>query len=282
MPLTQQIRDRITYALIALFYVLMVYKYLNGFFLFQLQPFIFNTRFDFLTWIVMDTGLHLSLIKKPSLCLLFDIVFYTLPLIYLIAYKINMRMAVAVAILMLPVNWLYYQVYTLFPANSIEGFTQWMLFPFLLMTVSLRTFWYVFHGLRYFFLYFFLSAGIWKLVQGGFFNYEQMTGVLLYQHKDFLTSSPNHWFSRAVYYLTAHSGISYLLYLAATFFELLFLIGFFTRKYDKVLILVFVLFLIADVVVMRIPYWEVTPFLLTLYFSKYEAPVVNTTLVAKN
>jgi hypothetical protein len=68
----------------------------------------------------------------------------------------------------------------------------------------------------------------------------------------------------------------YALYLAATAIELLFAIGFFTKKYDKWLIAGFLAFLAFDYWVMRIPYFEVMPYLLCLYFSKYSIPEKST------
>jgi hypothetical protein len=128
------------------------------------------------------------------------------------------------------------------------------------------------HGLRYFFLFFFASAGIWKLVQHGAFNSEQMSGILLYQHKEFLTSSPEKWYSYFIYWLINNQGTSYFLYLAGTVIELLFIFGFFTKKFDKWLIGGFLLFLCFNAVIMRIHYWEMTPFLLTLLFSRFSLP----------
>jgi hypothetical protein len=143
------------------------------------------------------------------------------------------------------------------------------------MALNVKTFYFLLHGLRYFFLFFFSSAGIWKIVQQGIFNIEQMSGVLLYQHKEYLTSSSN-WYSTAVLWLINHSSISYLLYFAAFLVELSFIIGFFTKKFDLFLAAAFLLFLLMDILLMRINYAEVSPFLLTLIYSRYRPhPVIK-------
>lgn len=272
MPLTQKHRNNIIAAYCILFYLLMLYKAWNGLLLSQLQPHLFSTRFDMVSWLVMQTGIHQWLIDNRTGWIVFDIAFYAMPLLYWLIYKKSERVARITAVLMLLVNWVYVQCFTLFPSNSIEGHTAWLLFPFLLMTANLRSFWFVLHGLRYFFLFFFASAGVWKLVQGGFFNMHEMSGVLLYQHKEYLASSPGHWYTSFVYWLIQHPSFSYCLYVGGAILELLFFTGFFTRRYDYYLAAAFILFAVFDVLVMRIPYWEVSPFLITLLYSKYSLP----------
>ncbi|MCW3105943.1 MAG: hypothetical protein JWQ09_449 [Segetibacter sp.] len=272
MPLTEQHRKQIIYAFCIIFYLLMLLKLYNGLLLYQIKPFLFNNRFDLFTWIIMKTGLHQWLLNNPSGWLAFDIAFYSMPLLYLLAYKKNIQLASAVAVVMIAVNYIYIQCYSLYPSSSVEGFIAWLLFPFLLMTVNLKSFYFILHALRYFFLFFFTSAAIWKFVQGGIFNTDQMSGVLLFQHKEYLTSSPGFWYTVFIYWLVNHPYISYLLYLTATLLELSFVTGFFTKKFDLFLVFACILFLLSDILFMRIPYWEVTPFLITLLFSKYALP----------
>jgi len=252
----------------------MLYKIWNGGLLYQIKPHMFNTRSDVFTWIVMNTGIPKWLLDNRTGWLALDIAFYCMPLLYWLAYRKSIRLSSIVAILMLLINWIYVQCYTLYPANSIEGFIPWLLFPLLFICISLRSFYYVLHALRYFFLYFFASAGIWKIVQGGMFNFDQMSGVLLYQHKEYLSSASGSY-ADFLYWLINHQSVGYALYIAATALELMFIVGFFTRQYDKLLIGLFILFLVFDVLVMRIPYWEVTPFLIPLLFSRYAAPAVE-------
>jgi hypothetical protein len=226
----------------------------------------------------MQTGLHQWLLANPTAFILFDILFYSMPLIYLFASKFNSKVGSIVATMMLIVNWIYIQCYTLYPTNSIESYTAWLLFPLLIFTTNLKSFYFLLHGLRYFFLFFFASAGIWKLVQYGAFNTGQMSGILLYQHKEFLTSSPESWYSTFIYWLINNPLVGYTLYLLGTVIELVFIIGFFSGRYDRLLIVCFVLFLIFDVLIMRIHYWETLPFLLTLIYSKYSMPEEKDTI----
>lgn len=276
MQLTQKHRDSFVIWFCILFYLLMIYKWVNGLFLYQLEPHIFNTRFDFTTWLLMNTGIHKWLINNPAGCLTMDITFYISPLLYLILYKKNQKSSLIFAGVMLVINFTYLQCYTLFPANSIESFTAWLLFPLLLIMPTISSFYFVLNGLRYFFLFVLSSAAIWKFVQMGIFNPQEMSGVLLYQHKEFLVSSPNTFYTTFIYWLVNHPTISFGLYAIATGLELIFLVGFINKKTDNYLILLFLIFLVMDLIIMRIPYWELSPFVLTLIFGRFNRPTTYT------
>jgi len=256
-----------------IFYGLMLYKYINGMFLFQLQPSFFYTREDMFTWVFMQTGLHKWLLNNNAGCMLFDALFYTAPALYFLHYRNNQRTAFITAACMLVINWVYVQCYTLYPSNSIEGHTAWLLFPLIFMAQKQEMFKILLDGLRYFFLFFFVSAALWKLRQGGIFQPLQMSGVLLYQHTQLLTNSPEYWQSRVILWLVQNPWLAYTLYLLATLLELFFIVGFFTKKFDKLLVALFLLFLVMDYFIMRIPYFEVLPLLLTLYPGAGNNPV---------
>ncbi|HEY6978123.1 MAG TPA: hypothetical protein VH396_17605 [Chitinophagaceae bacterium] len=216
----------------------------------------------------MQTGIHQWLLNNAGGWILFDALFYCMPLLYLFIYKRVSKLASAVAIMMLLINWVYVQCYTLYPSNSIEGHIAWLFFPVLFIPEDKKTFILLFEGLRYFFLFFFVSAAIWKLAQGGLFNISQMSGVLLYQHKELLTSAPGYWQSNFFLWLIQRQPLSYLLYLSATLLELSFIAGFFTKKYDRLLLALVVIFLVMDHLIMRITYYEIAPLALTFMFSK--------------
>ncbi len=222
----------------------------------------------FLRGYLCKTHLHQWLLNNRPGQILMDVLFYEMPLIYLLAFKWKQKLSFTVCILMLLVNWCYVECYTLYPTNSIEGHVVWLLFPIVFLPDNEKTFRLLFDGLRYFFLFLFFSSGVWKIVQGGLFNVQQMSGVLVFQHKDMLINSPGYWQSRFIVYLINHQILSYALYLSSAVIELAFAVGFFTKKYDRLLVLAFILFLIMDYLVMRIPYLELTPFLLTLIYSK--------------
>jgi len=270
--ITHLLRRRITLQILALFYALALYKWLNGMWLYQMEPIFFNTRFDGTTWLLMQTGLHTWLLNNPAGCAGFDALFFGWPLLYAFTWQKQPQGRLIISSIWLVINWLYLQCYTLFPTNSIEASLGWLLLPILLGTRRLSSFYYVLQGLRYWFLFFFVSAGIWKLRQGGFFNTDQMSGILLFQHATWLVSDPDHWYSQAVYWLVRRPVLGYLLYAGLTIWELLWVVGFFTKKYDRLLFVSFLVFLVLDYALMQIPYFELLPLALLLRYAHYTAP----------
>jgi hypothetical protein len=272
MPLNALHRKKLISFWILLFYLLAFCKWANGQWLYQHEPFMFTTRFDGTTWLFMQTGIHKAVLSHNFLVWTFDILFYAFPIAYFLVFRKKPQSATKLAWVWLGFNWMYVQCYTLYPTNSIEAHTAWLLFPLLFCCSGMRSFYFVMHGLRYFFLYFFLSAGIWKLANGGAFMPAQMSAILIDQHKDFLVTSPGYWQTSFIYALINMPVTSFILYWIGMLIELSFVVGFFTRRYDRALIVLFVLFLLFDYLIMRISYIEVAPFLLLFFYSHYGLP----------
>jgi hypothetical protein len=266
-------RTRYTLLFMLIFYALAVYKFVNGMWLFQNTPFAFRPYFDGSLWMFMQTGFHQWLLNNQPASIVMDLMFYLLPAIYFIAYNRNVKKASVIAAFMLLMNLVYVWCYTLYPTNSPEGHTGWLFTPVLFMSVTLTGFYLWMHALRYFFLFFFFSAALWKIYQGGVFEPMQMSGILLEQHKDLLVTDAQGWYAYFIYWLVQHPVAGRFLYLATTIVELIFIIGFFTRKYDRLLLLLFCIFLLLDVLVMKIPYYEVLGLTLPLLFSGKKDPI---------
>ena len=250
-----------------IFYVLMVYKWCNGLLLYQIQPSFFYSREDIFTWLFMQTGVHQLLLNNWKGWILMDTLFYAIPLIYLLLFRINQKLSLAAAFAMLMINWVYVQCYTLYPTNSIEGHIAWLFFPFIFMFNNQQSFKLLLEGLRYLFLYLFISAGVWKFAQGGISNTHQMSGILLMQHISLLTNASEYWQSKMILYIIENPIFGYCLYMASALLELIFVIGFFTKKYDRWLVAGFLLFLFMDFWIMRIPYFDLLPLLLTMHLN---------------
>lgn len=283
------LRTRVLRAYLMLFYALAIYRWVNGLWMYQLQPFLFKTRQDIFTWVFMQTRLHLWL-AAPSAYgrwILFDVLFYSAPLVYYLLSRRSISNAtseaaswgIAGTIYLLLVQWTYIQCYTLFGVPSIEGLVGYMLLPIVFLSSRESTFALLWEGLRYFFLFFFASAGCWKLVQGGVFHLGQMSAILQNQHLERLTlpSGPaGDWYGHLIWWLVNHPLVSYGLYGCATVAELSFLVGFFTRKWDKWLGLIFIVFLILDKFLMGIDYMDMLVLALTLWVSPRSRPLDET------
>lgn len=244
--------------------------FFNGWLLHQLKPVFFFNRLDFSLNILFLTGIQQTVIKNYSFQYVLDSLFLLLPL--LMVFSVNGKKQVYLALLNSVFNIIYALTLSSVTPLSIEGFVGWIFLPLLFIFSTERGFYFSVQIIRYIFILIFFSAGLWKIRAGGIFNMEQMSATLLIQHAAYITQAPTDWFTRCINYLVIHKELSYLLYLISTIAELVFVIGFFTRKFDKILILIFLIFILFDFLLMRINYFSWVAFLGCLWFAKYEEP----------
>jgi hypothetical protein len=120
---------------------------------------------------------------------------------------------------------------------------------------------------RYTFIYALGTAGVWKVARGAAFQSNELSNILIMQHSNYLTNNCTEFLCQVHFFLIENPSFSYALYVGATILELAFLVGFFTKKYDKWLVVLALTFVFFDHLVMRIPYWAILVSALPLWFS---------------
>src|SRR5690606_91977 len=111
MQLTESTRLKIIGQYCLIFYGLMIFKWLNGMFLYQLDPIFFYTKLDYTTWLVMLTNIHKWLLQDSWRLLLADVIFYIIPSIYYVVNIKKPRLVFITAVVMLLVNYFYVTIY---------------------------------------------------------------------------------------------------------------------------------------------------------------------------
>lgn len=259
----------------AWFYLLCLFAnfawlFYNNLLLYQVSPLLFINRLDITRNVIMLSGIQQLLVSNHWLCILFDMLFLLLPALLSLAIFAKRKEVVIISLAASFVALIYGVYITGFSYLSIEMYIPWMLMPLVFCNKTDKGFYFSLHTLRIIFLLIFFSAGLWKLRAGGVFNAEQMSGILLEQHKQMLVSDTSTLFTDFIKWLIVHPKISYLLYLVGLIAELLFVIGFFTRRYDRVLCIAFIGFLISDLLLMQINYFNWLVFAGLLFFSKFK------------
>jgi hypothetical protein len=244
----------------------------NASLLHQFQPVFFTNRLDFSLNLLVLTDLPALVIRNSFVSFFLDTLYFLLPALLVLLCLINNKFQYFIALLNSIFNFIYALLISSLSAYSIEGFVGWILLPLIFTFKTDKGFYYALSSVRYVFLLIFFSAGVWKIRAGGIFNVEQMSGILIAQHAAYITGYTEDWFTKAIEYLISHSKVSYTFYLTAAIAELVFLIGFFTKKYDKFLIIIFLLFVLFNFIIMRINYFSWVAFLGCLWFSKYDEP----------
>jgi hypothetical protein len=248
----------------------------------QLSPIFFINRLDFSLNLLFLTGIQNTVIGNYWLQFLLDAIYLLSTLVLVFTTLLNNRFQYTAALLSVVINFIYALLISSLTALSIEGFVCWILLPVIFVFKSETAFYYGLHIMRYIFLLIFFSAGLWKIRAGGIFNVEQMSAILLLQHSSYITADPGNWFSKFIIYLVNNTWLSYAIYLMATLAEIAFIVGFFTKKADKFLILIFVLFAVFDLFLMRINYFSWLSFLFCLWYAKYSLPTADATTTVEN
>jgi hypothetical protein len=243
-------------------YFLFYYAFLLGFclenrLLSQYHPIFFNYNRDLTELALMATGIPRWMIAHPFSFAVADALAFVLPLPILIIFGRKKRFSVGFGVIFALNTAFYFLLADIFWQAHHEPFILFFLLALVFTTNCPDRFYLLLTGCRYYFLYIFVSAALWKMARGAAFNGEEMSRILLLHHIDLLTGTCTSLSCRFYSWLIAHPPFAQALYLASMLLEVSFVLGFFTRRRDRLLIALAVLFVIADLLVMRIPYWTI-------------------------
>lgn len=238
----------------------------------QIAPVFFSARPDISGHLLFATGLQHAIVQHPWLQVVLDAVFVILNPIMAFVFIRGYRMSALLACCTVAFNIVYAYFFSSISFVSKEPFIAWMLMPVLFTATGSRSFYFKFHVLRILFILFFATAGLWKLRGGGAFNTEQMSGILLHQFASVLTEPGSGWHHQLLLFLIHHPPISFVLYWLVILAEVIFLLGLFTRKYDRLLLWLLLGFLVFDYLLMQINYFSWLPFAVLFYYSHLEMP----------
>ena len=135
----------------------------------------------------------------------------------------------------------------------------------LLWAASIKRFVLLLVWLRYYVLWVMVSAAGWKIYRGSWLLPHQMAEILTTQHLSYLVQYPDALFSRFIHWLIAHPSCAHPLWCLGWMIEGSFVLGFFTRRWDHWLGLLFLGFFVADYALMGINFWEFCIFALVFY-----------------
>lgn len=234
----------------------LIYRALTGALLSQLAtPVLISPGADNLFWLYSLAGIPPLLSSGPIIPLVFDIIFFVLALWCLTGTR----------------NWLipslllfwaltYYVVYHNYVGHHGHSFLGilFMVFPFTMKSES--SFKISWQAVRYYLCYIFASAALWKIFRGSAFSSEHLEAILLSQHVDLLVYKPEALIAGNVSILLDNSWMTRIIFPIVVMLQLSFIVGFFTRKYDKVLLAFMVFFVISNYFTTRINFAELLIF----------------------
>ena len=149
----------------------------------------------------------------------------------------------------------YFIIYNGFNPSQNHTLIILLVLSFCFWTNKQNTFTILIDGARYFIIYHLSSAGVFKLINGGFWYPYQFTTILKHQHIYELTHSTG-IYNSFIQALLANPIPTELIYRVAVLLQLTFVIGFFTKKYDWILSICFFSFFIGDLIFMKLSFYE--------------------------
>lgn len=161
--------------------------------------------------------------------------------------------------------WSYFFIYNSVATHHEHTLVGLLFFTILINIQDSKRFVLTFVGLRYYAVFVLFSAGFWKLWRGSLFLPHQMSEILKRQHLEYLIENPDNAYSQFITYLIQNPQISNWFWYLGSGLELFFIIGFFTRKWDKLLGVLFLAFFAMDYFLMHLCFVEICIFLLVFY-----------------
>ena len=243
-------------------------RMINGLGLFQLgQPFIHEVRQDPLVWSLTHSGIPELFAGTPWLSLTMDIV-VIIPCLLILILKLSQKSIIKLVVIHLILFAFYLLIIFAFPSLSVRKYLGLAIVPVVFLFTQEKSYAKAIKLLRFYVLFIFSSAAIWKILRGPVFESDQFVNILRNQHLEHLVLFPNHITTHIANYLINHPGVAFTFYILIALWQLGFLVGFFTRKYDKILLLAMIVFILGDFLVMRVEYWEFIVFIPLFFFRR--------------
>lgn len=232
-------------------FIILVYFFSANSLLSQLeQPVLIYPSSDNTFWLVHIIRLPQWLLQNYPAALTFDIIL-TISCIICI-FVPHQRLFTWITI---GGVWLLYICYC---SSAGKHYAQigYLLAPLPFLTLHKVKFDLLWNGLRYWVCFLYVSAGMYKLYYGGFAYPLNMSHILQQMNAGWFIFYKHGIQAETISYLIDHPGISQWLYRLACLADLLLFVGFFTKKFDKWLLLGLLIFHLGNFFLLHIPFIE--------------------------
>ena len=239
----------------------------------QQPPFIFSETEFVYKW-YLATGVPQFITAHGILASVFDISL----LVSTVGFLLSKKRIFAILFTFAALN--YFLTYNMVTGHHYHGLVGLLVISMPFWFKSEQRFNFSWEAVRYYLLYIFSSAALWKIMRGSVFYHNQLSDILKAQQIDLLLQNPDNYKAHIAQYLIAHSDLTHALLIATVILQLVFIVGFFTRKFDMVLFALSIAFVIANYFVMGIVSFELLILNLTLLsWEKIEAFLIKKEIV---
>lgn len=247
-------KTRLTRWVFGWLFLVLLYQWYANLMISQLEgPVLLRLDLDFTYWIVHATGIGELFQSSEASAFTFDIMLTTLCLVSVIFPK---------RIIFPILTGIFYLMYCVL-LNSYQCWHYHNLITLILLIIpfcfrALKTFSLLFAGLRYAVAYIYASAAIWKLFRGSVFNEGQMQWLIEHNYVDRLAVEGYElsFLENMMFQVSNHPTLSSIALILGVAMEASFLLAFFTRKFDRYLIVVGVVFHLITAVLVDVSFLQ--------------------------
>ncbi len=221
---------RVVFAFIIL---CILYAYSSNLLLHQLQsPILKYPYVDPVYWLMHLTGIPEFFTSSYYTALSFDILLFTS---CLLAFLFPLKRIFIVFYLTL--FFIYFVCINTFGAHHSHAAVGLLLAPLPFLFKSDTSFSLMWQALRYYTLYLYASSFLWKLFRGTWLHWEQGILILKKNITPYLFYNNDAMLSKLYWWLLQHPSLVNTLFIIGFILEGAFIVGFFTKRLDKILYL---------------------------------------------
>ncbi|MEM7103118.1 MAG: hypothetical protein AAF502_08320 [Bacteroidota bacterium] len=208
--------------------VFLLYRFASNAFTHQLaSPVLKFAWVDLAYWMVHLLRLPEMITGHLAVSIVFDLLLFTSAV--LSAVFVNKRIfPIAFGVLFA----LYFLTYNSFSAHHTHCMAGILLVSIPFWFKSDKSFSFLWEGLRYFTLWIYFSAFLWKLFRGALFHLDQGYAVFLNETANYIVQAPDSFWGKTYSYFIANPDLATVFVAAGVIAQAAFIIGFFTRKLD--------------------------------------------------
>lgn len=160
----------------------------------------------------------------------------------------------------------YFIIYNSYGTHHTHAKIAILLLPVPFMIQSLKGFVFLWHGLRYYTCFIFGSAFVWKLFRGSGFYPAQGLLIMKRNLAPYLFFNPETYLAGCYRWMLAHPAVPDILIDAGFVLEGFFLVGFFTKRFDRILFVAAIVLPFGFLFLADAFFLEITLLSLTFYF----------------
>jgi hypothetical protein len=185
---------------------------------------------DLTYWLMHLLQLPEAITGSYAVAVVYDLLLFT---VCILCFLFPNRRAFIIAFIVL--YFIYFITFNTYGTHHTNPKIGVLVAPVPFVVRKNKSFNYLWQGLRYFLLFAYSCAFLWKFFRFSWLHPDQGILIMKKNLASYLYFDANSWLASVYYWFLQHAGLVNALFIAGFVLEGLFIIGFFTRKFDRYL-----------------------------------------------